>query len=99
MKSSNIPKIAYNHLDKIEHAIAYAFMSFFWMLSSKLKQVNASFVSLAIFMIVFGIIIELLQTYLIVSRTGDVLDVLANSLGVFLGYIVLRLLKRLYLEV
>lgn len=95
MKMEGIPKLSYNHIDKIEHIIAYAFMSFFWMLSRQLEKIKFNLFYLILFLVGYGVLIEVLQMCLTVSRTGDLLDVLANSTGVFLGYIILILLRRL----
>ncbi|NJB81370.1 VanZ family protein [Wenyingzhuangia aestuarii] len=94
-----VPNFKYNYTDKFEHAFAYAFMSFFWMLSCQLGKIKLKFLHLILIIILYGIVIEVLQASLTVSRTGDLLDVMANSIGVILGYVILRLLRRLYLQV
>jgi VanZ family protein len=49
--------------------------------SSKLKILGISFVGL----VLYGIIIEVLQSYLTTYRSAELLDVLANSVGALLG--------------
>lgn len=41
-------------------------------------------------MVAYGIIIELLQMKFTLNRNGDILDVLANSLGAFFGVFVVK---------
>ncbi|ANW97165.1 hypothetical protein AXE80_13100 [Wenyingzhuangia fucanilytica] len=94
-----IPNFKYSYTDKFEHVFAYAVISFFWMLSCKLGKVKLSFLALFLIIIAYGIIIELLQSSVTSSRTGDLLDVMANSIGVILGYVFLKLLNRIYLQV
>ena len=94
-----IPNFTISYTDKFEHVFAYSVISFFWMLSSKLGKVPVSFFSLLLIIIVYGIIIELLQLSLTSHRTGDLMDVIANSIGVAIGYIFLKILNRIYLQV
>ena len=44
---------------------------------------------LALSLIFFGIVIEVVQEEMTVNRSGDVFDALANSLGVILGIIII----------
>lgn len=94
MSMKGVPNFKYNHIDKIEHTFAYAFMSFFWMLSCQLDKIKINFLNLILNIIVFGVIIEVLQSLMKAGRTGDYLDVIANSTGVIIGYLILKLLKR-----
>ncbi|MGY5355215.1 VanZ family protein [Wenyingzhuangia sp. IMCC45467] len=95
----NVPNFSVSYTDKFEHVLAYAVISFFWMLSCKLGKINLSFLSLLLIIIGYGIIIEILQMSITSHRTGDLLDVMANSIGVILGYIFLKILSRIYLQV
>ncbi|MDO3694099.1 VanZ family protein [Wenyingzhuangia sp. chi5] len=94
-----VPNFNYSYTDKFEHVFAYAVISFFWMLSCKLGKLPVSFFSLFLIIIAYGIIIELLQLSLTSHRTGDLMDVMANSIGVILGFIFLKILSRIYLQV
>ena len=81
--------ISFKYLDKIEHCIAYSVLSFLWLLAiGKTKSIVFLVVLGCVF---YGIIIEVLQgatTY----RTFDYVDMVANSLGVIVGYLVLLFL-------
>lgn len=79
-------------IDKIYHSIAYFVLSITWLFAfQKKSQVKYIIVILCI---ILGIIIEVLQSTLTIYRTGDYLDVLANSMGVILALVVFNLFFR-----
>lgn len=67
--------------DKVSHLVGYAVLMFWWA-----QLVTRTRWKLAAAVIVFGIAIELLQG-LTPDRKPDLLDVLANSTGVLLGWL------------
>jgi len=77
--------ISFNHLDKIEHCIAYATLGFLWLLSKNSTQ-KTNYI-IVVFCILYGILIEVLQSTTS-YRTFDYVDMLANSVGVGIGYII-----------
>lgn len=77
------------HADKIVHLAGYAVLTFWWA-----QFVTRQRWKLAIAVVLFGIIIELLQG-LTPARQPDLLDALANSGGVLLGWLAARLLPNL----
>lgn len=95
----NVPNFNFNYTDKIEHIIAYTVISYFWLLSCKVGKVKLKYLNLLLLIIAYGIIIEVLQTSVTKHRTGDLLDVMANSIGVLLGYVFLKILSRINLQV
>lgn len=70
------------HLDKLQHSFAYFVLSICWLFARQKKQRKYVVVLCCI---LFGIVIEILQYAITNYRTGDYLDVLANSFGVLLG--------------
>ncbi len=74
--------IAISHIDKWQHCIAYFTLSISWLLTFY-KQNKKNLVVISC--ILFGIIIEILQQTITSYRTGDYLDIIANSVGVLLG--------------
>ena len=72
------------HIDKLAHLFGYAVLMFWWA-----QLVVYQRVKLAVAVVLFGIAIELLQG-LTPDRLPDVLDVLANTAGVLLGWIIAR---------
>ncbi len=73
------------HADKLVHLAGYAVLMFWWA-----QLVVARRWKLAAAVVLFGIAIELLQG-LTPNRMPDMLDVLANSSGVLLGWLAARL--------
>jgi VanZ family protein len=78
-----------NHTDKIIHLCGYAVLTFWWA-----QLVTERRWRLAIAVVLFGIAIELLQG-LTPARQPDVLDALANTGGVLLGWLAARFLPNL----
>ena len=77
------------HADKVVHLTGYAVLTFWWA-----QLVTRQRWKLAITVVLFGIAIELLQG-LTPARQPDLLDALANSGGVLLGWLAARLLPNL----
>lgn len=79
-------------IDKVYHSIAYFVLSITWLFAFKKKSQTKYII--VILCIILGIIIEVLQSTLTIYRTGDYLDVLANSMGVILALVVFNLFFR-----
>jgi VanZ family protein len=77
--------VTISHLDKWQHGIAYFTLTFFWLFTFYKKKKKYPVVFCCI---LFGIIIEVLQYTITNYRTGDYLDVIANSGGVLFGSLV-----------
>lgn len=81
----NIP-----HLDKVVHFIFYFVAailgSLFLKENSKglLNPLKAALLA-TIFAVIYGIVIEVIQSVFTQNRSGELFDVLANSLGAFCG--------------
>ncbi|MDO6800991.1 VanZ family protein [Wenyingzhuangia sp. 1_MG-2023] len=100
VKLQRLPNFGtYEHSDKVKHLFAYSILSFFWLLSCQFGKVKVKSLHLILMIIGYGVIIEVLQSSLTTYRTGDLLDILANSMGILLGYVFLKLLNRIYLQV
>jgi hypothetical protein len=78
--------------DKLVHLAGYAVLMFWWA-----QLVTEQRWKLAVAVEVFGIAIELLQGFT-PDRQPDLLDVLANSGGVLLGWLVARFFPNLPLS-
>lgn len=76
--SSNVKNI-----DKIYHAIAYFLLAISWLISFYKKKNTKVLIVFAC--ILFGILIEVMQSKFTSYRTGDSLDIIANSAGVLLA--------------
>ena len=78
--------ISISHLDKLEHAIAYFFLTLSWLLVIRKKsQKNITKIIVVFSCVFFGILIEILQGTLTNYREASYLDILANSFGVFMA--------------
>jgi len=92
---NSLPSIKIPNIDKAVHFTFYFVASILGSLF--VREITKGNVSLKItivrvflFMLVYGIIIEVLQMSFTQNRHGDVLDVLANSLGAFIGIFVVK---------
>ena len=94
---NKLPTIKIGGLDKSVHFILHFFFTLLWYLyvNSTLKiKWNIAFVVLLD--VVYGSLIEVGQTLFTITRQGDVLDILANSVGTAAAVIVIYVFPRLY---
>jgi VanZ family protein len=82
-------KINIINIDKAYHSIAYFALGISWLFAYYKKPEKKYFI--VICCIVFGIIIEVLQSSLTSYRTGDYVDAIANSCGVLLALLIFNL--------
>lgn len=79
------------NMDKYVHAVMYFVLSF--TISLNLYQEYTKYKSMTMVMwalvipILFGGLIEVMQDKFTVSRTGDVIDLVADAIGAILGYL------------
>ncbi|MCG8183345.1 VanZ family protein [Tenacibaculum piscium] len=85
IKIESRPPIKINHIDKYEHAIAYFVLSFAWLLAFHKTKINKFIIVLCC--LFYGIIIEGLQSTITSYRSGEVLDIVANTTGILIAYI------------
>jgi VanZ family protein len=89
--SSNIPAINIPSIDKIVHFCFHFGFTVSWILFFKKelkgKEANdyKAYLISFIFSVFFGITIEILQGVLTNTRTTDVTDILANTIGATVG--------------
>ena len=77
--------------DKLNHFLAYAILSLnFGFISTKIRSY---FIGIP-FLITYGLLIEFFQGF-VPGRDPSFYDVLANSVGVFLGFFIFRLFSRI----
>jgi len=98
MRTDGLPKVNFEQVDKVFHFTAYLGLSLLWYfyyiscnLGKHLKK--KPFLIIGLLIISFGILIEVLQDVATEYRTIDGLDVLANSLGVLVAYIIVIMLR------
>jgi glycopeptide antibiotics resistance protein len=81
--------------DKIVHLVIFGIQSYLLMRGFE-RQTNSVFLNRhavlisILFTITYGCIVELMQTYLFIHRSGDVRDAIANSIGALIGWWIYR---------
>ena len=78
------------NIDKAYHSFAYFTLTIFWLLSFYKIPKKKYLITLCC--IIYGIIIEVLQNVITDYRTGEYLDVLANSIGCLLALFVFSMI-------
>jgi VanZ family protein len=90
----NIP---INNSDKFFHSIAYFFLALSWFFAvEKSHSIIKYKIVVVFFVIIFGIIIEVLQSSLTTYRTADYYDIMANSFGILIAMVLFNRLLRFY---
>ena len=72
------------YLDKIQHALVFLILSISGHLAFKQKMW-----AITLGLTIFGAIIEVLQTTLTITRTGDIYDWLADIAGILIGLMII----------
>ncbi|MBE2247652.1 MAG: VanZ family protein [Candidatus Competibacteraceae bacterium] len=91
MPASEVPRTPFLSFDKFFHVAMFAFLSFQLMVGLRKQyqfpklRYHAIKFSL-IFGLLYGIYTELMQGWLMPGRFADWKDMLANSIGIFLGW-------------
>lgn len=95
--SQDLPKVQISALDKIAHVLIYFILINLWMLYLYIKndfQFNDKWILILLFsVLLYGIIIEILQGLLTISRSADILDVAANLIGSLIGIYFFKSIK------
>lgn len=65
--------------------MVYAVLGLLWFLVILKREQNHKVWIALLFLVFYGIVIEGIQGMFIISRNFDALDILANTLGLFLG--------------
>ena len=85
----NVPKFAFQYKDKVVHFIFYFVFVYVWTKSLKNKRFN--YILIILFLaLALGILIEFLQENITLNRTFDWYDILANSIGTFASFIIVK---------
>ena len=80
--------------DKLAHFFSYLFFYFLWHKPFINRFKDKAFTYLFIFALTFGILIELGQKYLTLTRSAEFLDLVFNLIGILLVHIYFNLKKR-----
>lgn len=94
----NLPNIGVSHGDKIFHFLAYCVFTLLWFYTFVLKfewpKKKAILVAVS-GAVLYGILIEVLQGSVTISRSFDYYDALANSLGAIITSLILMAKNRI----
>ncbi len=96
LPGSDMPEVRWlniPHFDKIVHAglfggLVFLFCLPFFKSDLSLKKKRNYFMLIAFLAIVYGILVEFIQKYYIPGRSFDLLDWMADSIGVFITFFV-----------
>ncbi len=95
--SQDLPKVHFSALDKIVHSLIYFILVNLWMLYLYIKndfQFNNKWILILLLsVLLYGIIIEILQGLLTISRSADIFDVAANFIGSLIGIFFFKNIK------
>jgi VanZ family protein len=89
---TNVPSIPIKSKDKYAHFVFYFVLVLSWFFSFKNLSLNIK-VKILCFAILYGIIIEVFQEIFTVNREADIFDVIANSFGAVVAYLIFPFLK------
>jgi VanZ family protein len=93
-KFHNIPIANFRGLDKIIHFILYfVFMAVILYEHRNRAAKISNLVLLALFPLIFGVLMEALQAWLTITRTGSFYDLLFNAAGIFVSIFLFLLMK------
>ena len=87
-ESTQMPSVTVN--DKLVHGLTYTLLAILWMIPVK----RPVWVCLAV--TAYGALLELLQHYCTLTRSGEWADVLADFVGALIGVLIVILCKRLF---
>ena len=91
-----MPSIGTDYDDKIYHFVAYFILAVLWFYAFRYHSSKRKIAYIVLSCIAFGIIIEAIQGKLTADRVGDILDIVANIIGIMLGTLfALRYRKKL----
>ncbi len=84
-------KLQIPYKDKMVHFVFYFLFTLLWYLYKNPNYfIKKTAITITLFAITYGIIMELLQATLTTTRVADSIDVFANSLGAILGILALK---------
>ena len=96
LPATDLPQTDVPMADKWAHFLVFSVLFYLWAQALSVKnQIRQLSVKLVIALIFYGTIIEVIQDSWSISRTGDFMDVLANTAGILMGLIVFNIKEKL----
>jgi VanZ family protein len=91
---SKVNDFAFPYFDKVVHMFMYFGFMIVLLYENRLSlKNNRSVLLLSILPVVYGILMECLQSWLTSTRTGDIIDGLFDLVGILLALITWRLFR------
>jgi len=102
-KISKIGVLGIKHIDKLFHFLMYFIFSLILFFDlhknvNALKNKYSVYLFILFIPFVWGIIIELIQYYLLVNREGSIADIMANISGIFAGILLILIAGKYFLK-
>ena len=94
----SLPKLGSSFDDKIFHVFAYTILVLLWYFTLYGLKTAKPILIAVCFSIIYGIIIEVLQGQLTTVRNFDILDILANCIGIAIGTLFILLKNRAFVK-
>lgn len=94
LRFANVSFLSFSGMDKLKHVAAYFVLTYSWLLAVENK--SSPFKSrywVVLFVFLFGLLLEILQAFFTGYRTGEVFDLLANSIGIVFAFLFFDKLK------
>lgn len=97
---NKIPAPPFFQVDKVVHVLMYAPLSFFLVIAffrqyNNLKLRLKVSLLIIVFAVFFGGIMEILQHYILINRSGNIYDFTANTIGAILGVLSFPLIAKI----
>ncbi|MBU3820923.1 VanZ family protein [Flavobacteriaceae bacterium XHP0103] len=98
LRPLKLPNLGVSFGDKVLHTLAYVVLAFLWyaafIYQSKFNSRKALLWA-CVFSIFFGMVIEVFQEVFTTTRQADVMDVVANTVGVLFSAFLIMLKNRI----
>lgn len=95
MAGNKLPSVpVFAHMDKVVHALMYFVLAFLLSRPVTRTGIRRPYLWIVLFCLVTGMLIEILQKYFALNRSGSFLDELANITGAILGILFFHFVVR-----
>lgn len=98
LRPLKLPNIGVSFGDKIFHALAYVVLALLWyctLINQNKFSSKRALLWASVFSIFFGMVIEVFQEVFTTTRQADIMDVVANTVGVLFSAFLIMLKKRI----
>lgn len=96
-----MPKVSISNIDKLVHiSLHFIFVLLWYLFFESQKKERKINLKIKVFLgsLLFGILIEILQGVFTKTRSADLFDVFANTIGAFSGLLMIPLFEKLFIR-